>query len=335
MTSKEIYEKYKTELVKKRQSGKFIEELGKEYGIPKGTLIKYFEQDGIIIIPNYKTKEYIDKVIELYNQGYHFYQIAEIVNSSHKVVKRTLIEQGIELRTPNQNHRKWELNEDYFDNIDTPNKAYILGFLFADGYNSLTRNFVRIALQEDDKDILEKMKNELGSNKPLKYLDFKGEIRSNGFTCKNMYQLEVYGKHITESLDKLGMHQGKSLILEYPNFLKENLHSHFIRGYFDGDGSISILEKENGKINSASITLTSTDSFCTNVYNILLNYINIDKFSIRDASCHNGVTRVLSTSNKKSCLDFCDWIYQDAEMYLERKYNKYLKLKNICQTNNK
>ena len=333
MTSREIYENNKEDLIKRRLNGEIIKNLGIEYGIPKGSLIKFFEEDGIILIPNYKTEKYKNEVIDLYNQGYHIHQIAEIVHSNHAVVKRTLIENGIELRTTNQNHRKWELNEHYFDCIDTSNKAYILGFLYADGYNSLEKHFVRIALQEEDKDILEKMRIELNSSKPLKYLDFKGEIQSNGYTCKNMYQLEVYGSHICKTLDEIGMHQNKSLILQYPNIIDEKFHSHFIRGYFDGDGSITLIEKNN-KITSSNITITSTDSFCKSVYNILSVYLNVEKFKINDASCHNGITRVLYNSNKQSCLKFCDWMYKDADMYLERKYNKYLQLKDYLSNQN-
>ena len=326
MTSREIYENNKEELIKRRMNGELIKNLGIEYGIPKGSLIKYFEDDNIILTPHYKTENYKKEVVDLYNQGYHFYQIAKMVHSNHKVVKRTLIEQGVNLRTVAENHRKWELDEHYFDCIDTPNKAYILGFLYADGFNSLDKHSVRIALQEEDKDILEEMRMELKSSKPLTYLDFKGEIRSNGFTCKNMYQLEVYGNHICKRLDEIGMHQNKSLILQYPSIISEQLHSHFIRGYFDGDGSIS-LSRKNGKISSSSITITSTENFCKSIYDILSNYLDIRKVSIRDASCHNGITRVIGISNKYVCLDFCNWIYKDADMYLKRKYNKYIELK--------
>lgn len=336
MTSKEIYNKYKNELIGKRLAGEYIHKLSKEYEIPKGTLIKYFADDGIILTPFCKTQEYIDKVVDLYNQGYGLHKIGEMVHSGHQSVKRTLIEQGVKIRSVSEINRKWELNENYFDVIDTPNKAYILGFLFADGYNSLDKSSIRIALQEGDVDILEKMRSELGSSKPLKYLDFKGEIRPNGYTCKNMYQLEVYSKHMSQILDSLGMHQNKSLILKYPNYLKSEFHSHFIRGYFDGDGSITINRNKNtNNINRCCITITSTESFCSEIYNIMFQYFNANKFSIKDASCHNGITKFLYCSNRKDCLEFCNWLYKDADLFLKRKYQKYLQLKEYMSSQNK
>lgn len=200
----------------------------------------------------------------------------------------------------------------------------------------MDKSSIRIALQEGDVDILEKMRSELGSSKPLKYLDFKGEIRPNGYTCKNMYQLEVYSKHMSQILDNLGMHQNKSLILKYPNYLKSEFHSHFIRGYFDGDGSITINRNKNtNNINRCCITITSTESFCSEIYNIMFQYFNANKFSIKDASCHNGITKFLYCSNRKDCLEFCNWLYKDADLFLKRKYQKYLQLKEYMSSQNK
>ena len=133
-----------------------------------------------------------------------------------------------------------------------------------------------------------------------------------------MYSLEFYGRHICEALDKIGVHQNKSLMLEYPNFLREDLHSHFIRGYFDGDGSVV----KNNKTGSVLITITSTQTFCESCLDILRRFTNVGG-GIYDASNHNGITKVLSICGNQ-CKDVLDWLYQDATMYIERKHDRYL-----------
>lgn len=327
MTSREKYNLNKDAIIKQRLSGRVVREIGEEFDIPKGSLILFLEKDGIIIPPKHKTEEYKKQILDLYNQGYNYHKIVEIVGSGHKTVKKLLLENGIRWRDTSEVSRKWKLNENYFDIIDTPNKAYILGFLYADGYNCLAKHSVRIALQEEDGYILEKMRQELESEKPLKYLDFNGQIRPNGYPCKNMYQLEVYGLHICKALEKQGMKQGKSLILQFPENLSEELYPHFIRGYFDGDGCIVNSIRKTGRI-YCTMSFTSTEIFCIRLQEIFLKELPIIKCRVIDASCHNGVTKVLEIYGNERCKTLCDWLYKDAEMYLERKYQRFLELKN-------
>jgi len=139
--------------------------------------------------------------------------------------------------------RKYEINEYYFDNIDTPNKAYILGFLYADGCNHIKHNnTITLELQQKDADILELIKNEIGSSKPLYWFN---TIRTDGVE-RHMVSMVLNSKHMCEMLSKCGCVHKKTFLLEFPDFLEERLYSHFIRGYFDRDGCASIV-KESGK----------------------------------------------------------------------------------------
>lgn len=108
----------------------------------------------------------------------------------------------------------------------------------------------------------------------------------------------------------------KSLDLKFPD-ISPLLYPHFIRGYFDGDGSIYI-NKQKHRI---TVTITSTKQFCEKIKDITEKELGIF-CGIYDASCHNGITKVNSMSGK-SAVKFLDWIYKDADLYMERKYNKY------------
>ena len=71
------------------------------------------------------------------------------------------------------------------------NKAYILGMLFADGHNDTEKNVVTLSLQEEDKEILDKISIELGSNKPLYYVHNEELSKKHGLKMKNQYRLRV------------------------------------------------------------------------------------------------------------------------------------------------
>lgn len=174
-----------------------------------------------------------------------------------------------------------------------------------------------IALQEEDKYILEFMKKELNSEKPLEFLDYSNKC-NNGYHYKNQYRLTIFNKHICETLNKIGMVQNKSLILTFPD-IDESLYSHFIRGYFDGDGSVSFSESNSNCI----VTITSTIEFCSAIKEILKNTININT-GIYNASNKNGITKVASISGKFQVEKFGQFIYQDANHYLQRKYDKFV-----------
>lgn len=261
-----------------------------------------------------------EQIIKMYNDGLSTTQIGEKLKIHHKLVSEVLQKNGIK-RTGN-NQRKYKLNEHYFDIIDTPNKAYILGLFYADGYNSLDKQTIRLQLQYTDKDILEAIRKELDSEKPLKFIKCNDKVASNGFISKDMYQLEFYGKHICKTLEKYGMVQNKSLILEFPMFLDKNLYSHFIRGYFDGDGSLCVYQKKNGK-HQPLLTITSTESFCQKCLEILRNEVNVGG-GIYDASSHNGITKVISISGFVQLDRLLSWLYEDASLYIKRKYDIYM-----------
>lgn len=136
------------------------------------------------------------QIVNLYtNTNASTVKIGKIFNCSHKKIAKILDEFGIERKGK---HRKYALNEKYFDEIDEPNKAYILGFLFADGYNSYSKGSITLSLQEDDFDILESIRKELKSENPLKFLDYS-QKNDFGYHYKNQYKLSLNSIHMCEN----------------------------------------------------------------------------------------------------------------------------------------
>ena len=267
---------------------------------------------------NYKKYLFSDEQKELiknlYQNGNSTESIGELFGVSYKTITRVLDKLNVPLIGVGK--RQYGLNENYFDYIDTQNKAYILGFLYADGCNCSKKSTISMSLEEGDKEILEKIRIEVGSEKELEFLDYSNK-HDFGYTYKNQYRLLLFSAHMCKTLEKHGMTPNKSLTLSFPD-ISENLLPHFIRGIFDGDGSI-YKHKDNGY----TLTITSTNDFCMSLKNIVEEKLNIH-CSIYDAQNHNGITKVFTISGRIQTKKFLDWIYIDAELFLKRKYNRYV-----------
>ena len=263
-----------------------------------------------------------NEIVKLYKEGLSSVEIAKLYGVTHKVITRILDKCGIQRR--NGGRRKYKLNENYFDDIDTPNKAYILGFLYADGSNSESKCTISMSLQEEDRYILEKIRKEVGSEKPLEFLDYSNK-HDGGYNYKNQYRLLMFSRHMCDALKDKGVVPNKSLVLQWPTFLRDDLYSHFLRGYIDGDGYIQPHKWEH------CVDFISTYDFCKKAQEYIENKLGI-KCRLDDASCHNGITTYLYIRYKEQVKLFLDYIYQDAELYLERKYQTYIS--KYCINNN-
>ena len=175
-----------------------------------------------------------------------------------------------------------------------------------------------MSLEERDKDILERIRCEIESEKPLEFLDYSNK-HDFGYTYKNQYRLLLFSSHMCKTLQAYGMVPNKSLTLEFPS-LNEELIPHFVRGYFDGDGCVCQGKKATNFI----ATITSTNNFCIKLKEVIEREVGIN-CSVYDASNHNGITKVLSLSGRLQVKAFLDWLYKDADMFLERKHDRYIK----------
>lgn len=160
--------------------------------------------------------------------------------------------------------RKHNCNENYFEKINTNEKAYWLGLLFADGYVRKRRQFngqhkqggiVGISLKNGDEYLLEKLIIDLGSTYKL-----NKQIKDDFLS----YKLEINISKMADDLINLGCVPNKSLKLLPPKLTDEFI-SHFIRGYFDGDGSIG---KYNGRL---KFSLLGTDKLLSWILNYFKN----------------------------------------------------------------
>ena len=196
-------------------------------------------------------------------------------------------------------------NDDYFETIDTEDKAYFLGLLFADGNIYTARNRVQITLANEDAYILQTFAKAIGYTGKM-YID-----------REKYSKLILPSKKMCEDLTKLGCTPNKSLTLEFPTEVPNELLHHFIRGYFDGDGHIS---KNKKLVNPYyHINLTSSEQFVDKLKNVLkeqnvITGTSYKRYKDKPISAHT--VHVMN----KSAKSFGSYIYKDATVYLNRKH---------------
>lgn len=263
---------------------------------------------------NKVSEEIQQKVIEDYKKGKSMRQIEKDYGVTRNTVSSFLEKKGIKT-TKGNHHRLYFHNEDYFENIDTEHKAYWLGFMFADGYivnneNHYGQDRFGISLAEKDKEILEKFKKDLEATNPI--LQFQRH-NDNG---QDMCRLSLTSqKSVNDLIDK-GCIKNKSLILEPPTKIPVQLICHFIRGFFDGDGSITkTLNKRYNKY-IYGINITTTQPMAEWLQNIF-NFGSVFKEKRREK------TYYFSFGGNNQLKYFYHYLYDNATVYMQRKYDRF------------
>lgn len=172
-----------------------------------------------------------------------------------------------------------------------------------------------ISLKYEDVEILNNITKIIQPTKPLFYLDMSPENRGMK-NSKNQYRITINNKHISERLVELGCGKAKTSVIKFPNSeqVPLDLVHHFVRGYFDGDGSVS-----SGKW--FKIDIISTPEFLINLQYILKDSIGINITKLNTSRKYSKEVNIatLNIGGRLQCIGFKDWLYKDATIFLERK----------------
>jgi hypothetical protein len=262
------------------------------------------------------TKEEEQEIVLKRQNGLKRKDIIKEYGISDRHYQKVIIENGGLIK---QKVKKYNFNEDYFENIDTEDKAYFLGFIVADGnINSKTNN---IKIIQKETDILYKFKE---------CIDFDGNI----FTRKDgkISNIGLSSKKMKDDLSNLGIVGNKTMIVRYPEIPK-HLEHHFMRGLFDGDGCISIHKKREGgrdTTDRGQVNICSGSKHFIEEYVEKLNiYGNITKNKIR---CPKGTYYVIDWGSFSDIEKFYYFFYKDATIYLERKKETFDRAISISKT---
>lgn len=259
-------------------------------------------------------KEKVIDIVELkrlYELGLGTEKIGEVFNCDGESIRNIMIQNNISLRNPSC-YRKRKINESFFDSIDNEVKAYILGFIYADGSisSSSTGYYLNIQLHKKDEYILKRFLESMNSD----YIITEYE----GYPS-----LTIGSKKIVEKLINYGCIPNKSILgAKYPKLGKE-LERHFIRGFFDGNGWITYNHKTNKDF---QVGFSGHKSILSEIKKVLFKECNLKKEThiIFDK---NGVTGMFVYGGTKQVLKIKDFLYKNATIYLTRKFEKFKLIK--------
>ncbi len=251
-----------------------------------------------------------EQVVNLYLSGKMPLEIQRELNfKNFQPIFNLLKKKGLYERRETRYHRKFEINQEFFKVIDTEEKAYILGFIVADGNVSDVNHRCTIQIHRQDRDVLEKIAEAFDNKIEVK------DITHGGFPhCK----LSLNSKSMMQDLYNKGLlpRKSKTMTGEIYTYIPDNLKKHFLRGYFEGDGHVTLGAKYSSGTKYV-IDIIGTKEFLEATFgtyfktNCKLNaYKSCDMFSWKTAS-------------KKGVLDFLHEIYDGSTIYMNRKFNKF------------
>lgn len=287
--------------------------IAKEIGVSKQTVLRWMKEEGLdtTVFKTPNKRQFIDKneIKDLYLSGLSTNDLSRKYNLDNKVIWKFLVQIGVSVRPVRKNH----FNENFFEKIDTEEKAYCLGLMFTDGWVSTKLDYAGI--QMTDLDVIEKFACAVGYTGSIKTIlprkpsgiIYNQYGQRQIYPFLNMYRLNLSSKIMKKDLINCGCIPKKSLILKYPTCVTEDLTKHFIRGVLDGDGSIS----------GNTICISGCKDFLDGVNNVIELNCGFSFKRYQNINIWNYMTSKIENTRK-----FLNFVYKNASIYMNRKFNK-------------
>lgn len=285
------------------------------------------------------------------NKGWKFQWSKEednilIKNYSEKTIKELLTllpkrnERGIYSRAHALGLKYHTYNQDYFEVIDTEEKAYWLGFLYTDGYVTTGYRW-GVQFSSTDYEHLVKLNGCLKSNITIRTRTYKAK-EYKGYKIKETEacSLNFKNKKMYEDLVAKGVVPNKTSILQFPNedILPRHLRPHFVRGLFDGDGSFvfyrkDMVRKDRGnkiynRLSKEISFVCKSQEFVDGLWSAILEDCGVE---FRKETCHRDNLGKLRLSKAKDMEVFLNYLYEGATIFLNRKQEKANEILDYCR----
>lgn len=271
--------------------------------------------------------KYLKTCIKFYKNGWSINKIADKYNVSQWVVRGLFERNNFPLRKPGDT-LKLPIDDYFFDDINTENKAYWLGFLMTDG--NVCGTMIGMSLCLKDLTHIQKYKKVLRSKHKI-YCEHAFDRRTG--STHHKCSLKFRSPHMVTSLQKWGVIPRKTSFETLP-ILSHDLIRHFIRGAIDGDGCISSHLPKSGKTPLYQIYLCSSSQRFIQQVSTYINWIFgkvLGRISTVKSTGHKTMYYLHYGGNQQA-YKISHWLYSDCKTKLTRKYKRYLKL---CKVVNK
>lgn len=219
----------------------------------------------------------------------------------------------------------YSCNENVFNFIDNPEKAYWLGFLYADGYNS--GRYVQLTISYHDFNHLKKFRRFMQSTHCIRY-------RKTDHTVN----ITIVSKKLSNALTRLGCVRGKTYSANFPALhnLRHIYYRDFIRGFFDGDGCIRKIEYNDVTCSNSIVRKTYKVSFTVKMLHFaeqlkkaiehIVAGIEVKIYHLCDKVYSDKIYDQYEVyiQGEFWIRAFLDTLYRDTNIYMDRKYKRYL-----------
>ena len=202
---------------------------------------------------------------------------------------------------------KRNVDIDFFEKIDTEEKAYWFGFISADGHIGKNRNSIKITLALKDKKHVEKFKKSIKSEHSI--VIRKHEAFNNVFEAA---EIVINNKKIHSDLYNLGLRNLKVNHL-LPKDVPDELMHHYLRGLYDGDGWFTLTPR------SREIGIGMNRPILEFFDKQIVKFLKIKSRPVKE---YKSISRY-RVAHKDDIKKILDWFYENATVYLDRKYEKY------------
>ena len=322
--AKELTQNQLEEIKRLNKEGWSTKQIYEQMGITKSQAYKAIRRMGLKSNCNRTmTPDSIKIIKEKYLEGETIEEITDkYFKDKYCSGEINMVLRKLGITRPNGTQAK--INHNYFENIDSEHKAYWLGFIYADG--SITKKVyekgsytyrLRMELMFEDKYILEQMALDLESDlKPKEYYNDASHFEGYNKPKHTAY-IMFSSKKMGEDLVKLGVVPNKTLILKSLPSIPDNLMKHFIRGYFDGDGSVYLT-----KDNTIKTAFYGTHDFINSIQDFLIKELDLTKKKITDQKEANVSFVGMAKQESEKLYHY---MYDEATIFLNRKYEKYNK----------
>lgn len=229
---------------------------------------------------------------------------------------------------------RYTCDEEFFSR-DTEAAFYIAGFIAADGCVKKDSSVLYIGLAKKDEKQLKIIKALLNANNPLYYYIIKNSRPNPNWNDTECVQLRISSKQLCKDLLRFGVTERKTHTLQFPDWMKSHpLKHHFIRGYFDGDGSFYTSLKKDGSrtVEQVCFSMRGTDHFLSSVAEIFRNEVALPEKSKKKAPRINSGIHTLEYGGNRLIEKIFNFMYADATIYMDRKYQIGIKAKDLGDT---
>ncbi|PVC74982.1 hypothetical protein C2I27_03590 [Priestia megaterium] len=215
-----------------------------------------------------------------------------------------------------RSNRRVFFDESYFTNIDTEDKAYWLGYIYADGNVNTTDNDMskpnRLTLNAsgEDGEHLRKFMKDIQYTGELRF-----QIQPKSYSETPSYRVQCNSIKLVSDLMHHGCMPNKTSSSHLPPLTPEMLR-HFIRGYFDGDGCISPTNRVG------EFSITSEPNILLEIQQVLMKELGLSQTKLKTYK-HTTVACSLRYGGRANLSKLYDYMYSNATIYMQRKFDKF------------